>query len=746
MTLPAMAAPVHPVEDPAAMSARRATLRASAHEIAAGVTGTLAVLAVPLSLGLIAYAPLASAALVPGLVAVFITAALGGLLYAAISAARLPAAGPSSATALILAGLVAALVADARGAGDTAGVAAVVAVCGLAVALSGVLQILLAWLGLARLARLVPRPVLAGFMNGVALLILLHQLPLLLGLPLGAPLDAQARAQVQPGALLLGLGTVVVALAVHRLRPRWPATLLALGLGTLAALALQALGPAWPTGPRIGALPPGLQHGLLALPLLQADAGPLLHAHAPAVLLAAVVLALIGALESLLSLQALDQQLGSRHDPRSELQALGLCNLVCGLLGGLPTVMLRARALAMHQAGARRRLGAMAGSAALLLLFVGGAPLLALLPLPVLGGIMVVIALGLIDRWSGRLLRHGWRGDGSVELRSGLAVMLAVCAMTLWLGFAAGVALGVLLSMAIFIARMNRSLLHAQLSAAERPSRRIYPPPIEQRLAALRPGIRIWELEGALFFGNADRLRALAEPLDEALRALVLDLRRVSTLDETGAAALLALEQALRQRQAPLLLCGVPAGSAVDRTLRAHGLLAPRLPDADRATEAAEQQLLGPLAETTLAERPLAESALLHGLDAAQAAAVAARMTALRLFAGDRLFRQGDACDGLYVLALGSVSVVASEGAAPQRFVSISPGMMLGEAALLDGSARSADAVADTFALLYRLDHASLQALQDEQPAIAARLHRNIAVHLSVRLRAASAAWSRDLQ
>ncbi len=742
-----MALPVDPVGEPAASLPRQGTAHAWRREVQGGIVGSLAVLAVPLSLGLIAFAPLGARGMVPGLVAVFITSGIAGLLYAATSAARIPAAGPSSATALILAGLVGQLAADPRvAAGGPAGVAALVAVCGAAVALSGLLQALLAWLGLARLARLVPRPVLAGFMNGVALLILLGQLPLLLGLPPGTALDGRALSSAQPGALLLGLGTLGVALAVHRLRPRWPATLTALLLGTLAALAAQALWPQWPAGQRIGPLPSGLHHALLTPPLLQADATPLLRDHTLAVVLAAAVLAVIGALESLLSLQALDQQMGGRHDPRRELLCLGLCNLVCGLLGGLPTVMLRARALATRAAGSHQRLGPMAGSAALLLLIVAGAPLLALLPLPVLGAIMVVIAFGLIDRWSGRLLRHGWRGASSAELRSGLAVMLAVCAMTLWLGFAAGVALGVLLSMAIFIARMNRSLLHAQLSAAERPSRRIYPPLIEQRLLALRPGIRIWELEGALFFGNADRLRALAEPLDAGLRALVLDLRRLSALDETGAAALQALDEALRQRAAPLLLCGVQDGSAIDRTLRAHGLQAPRLPDADRATEAAEQHLLGSQAEATLAERPLAESDLLRGLAPAQAAAVAARMTELRLYAGDALFDQGEASDSLYVLALGSVSVIGSEGRPPQRFVSVSPGMILGEAGLLDGQRRSAHAVADTFALLYRLDRADLQALQDEQPATAAQLHRNIAMHLSVRLRAASAAWSRERQ
>ena len=98
--------------------------------------------------------------------------------------------------------------------------------------------------------------------------------------------------------------------------------------------------------------------------------------------------------------------------------------------------------------------------------------------------------------------------------------------------------------------------------------------------------------------------------------------------------------------------------------------------------------------------------------------------------------------DGLYVLTLGSVSVIGHDGEGTQRFLSISPGMMLGETALLDGGGRSADAVADSFAVLQHLSRAALQRLADEHPAIAAQLYCNIGVHLSRRLRAATLAWS----
>lgn len=705
----------------------------------AGVVGSLSVVAVIVTLGLLAYAPLGAAAASLGLAATFVTAAVGGVVYAMAGRSALPAAGPSSATALILASLVARMASDPLLAAQPAhGLPLVVAACAVAVALSGLLQVLLALAGLARLARLVPRPVLAGFMNGVALLILVGQLPLLAGLLPGTPLQAGVLQQAAPGALVLGLGSLALMVLLGRRRRPLPVALVTLLAGTLAWALLHQAWPALALGPRIA-----VGHATLpVLGLSLADVQAVLIDQAAAVLTCAAVLALVGSLESALNLLAVDQQLQARHDPRRELLALGLTNLACGALGGLPAVALRARALAIARAGGRSARAALAGSVALGLLYLVGTALLAQLPLPVLGALMLMVGIDLLDRVSARQLLQWWRGEGSAELRSGLGVMALVCGVTLWQGFAAGVALGVLLSMAIFIARMNRSLLRSRLDGSQRRSRRIYPALVEERLAPLRPGIEIWELEGALFFGNADRLMSMVQSLPAGVRVLVLDLRRVTTVDETGAATLVAAGQWLRQRGLPVLVCGLAAGSEPDRALRAHGLSAPQLPDADRAIEAAEQQLLGPEAETTLAARHLANSELLQGLDAEQVQRVCAATTELRLFAGDTLFRQGDAADGLYVLTLGSVSVIGHDGDGTQRFLSISPGMMLGETALLDGGGRSADAVADSFAVLQHLSRATLQRLADEHPAIAAQLYRNIGVHLSRRLRAATLAWS----
>ena len=117
----------------------------------------------------------------------------------------------------------------------------------------------------------------------------------------------------------------------------------------------------------------------------------------------------------------------------------------------------------------------------------------------------------------------------------------------------------------------------------------------------------------------------------------------------------------------------------------------------------------------------------------------------LRLASGEYLFRQGDPGDRLYVITSGAINVFSASApgstALPQRYVSLSPGMMLGETAMLDGGGRSGDAVADGATDVHSLDDRSLQRLRDEDPLLYAQVHRNIALHLSQRLRAAAWAW-----
>ena len=720
-------------------------LRQAMPLLGAGIANAFVSLAFVLTVGLLAFAPLHAAGVGVGISAAFTAMVAGGLLYALAASVATPVAGPSSATALILAGLVARLAADPLiDLGSPAGLAAITMACGLCVATMGVLQAAMGLAGLGRLAQFVPQPVLAGFMNGVAVMILVSQLPLLGLPPLSGWLDPTALPQFQPAALLLGLGTAFGVLWIARRWPRAPASLLGLIAGSLLYQLLAHGLPGQPLGALVGELPQGLVRPDALAPMSDASSQALLVRHGGAVLLTAAVLALIGTLESLLAALVVDQLARTRHDSRRELLALGMANLASGLCGGLPVVLSRVRTLSLID---RRRLGrlpALGAGVVFALLFAAGGPMLAWLPQTVLAGIMLTVAWALVDRWTQQLLRQWRSGDGSDEARRSLAQVAVVCAITVAFGFVAGVAAGTLLSAMVFIHGMNRSLLRSRYSGAQRPSRRIYSPALEALLQPLRQRITVLELEGALFFGSAGRLAREAEQLSASTRHLVIDLQRVSTIDETGAVLLQQLQSRLAQRGQSLWLAGVAEDHPHGRSLRAFGCFRERprpdwAPDADHAIEAAEARLLAEAGVATpVAAVPLAETSLLRGLDARQQALVLARLLPQRLAAGTLLFREGEPGDRLYLLTEGSITIRTQGGRDAQRFVSFSPGVMLGEVALLDGGGRSADALADVDSQVHALTRAALDELSAIDPPLGVRLARNIALHLADRLRNAT--------
>ncbi|HUG26260.1 SulP family inorganic anion transporter [Piscinibacter sp.] len=711
-------------------------------EVAGGVVGSVVMIAVVLTIGLLGYAPLGKAAAPLGLAAAFVSATVGGLVLAFFGRSAMPAAGPSSATALIFAGAMAPLMRDpAVQAAGPSGVALVLAAAGSTVVLMGMLQIVLARLGLGRIVQFVPQPVLAGFMNGVAVLIFLSQVPALLGLQPGAGLSG-----FQPGTLAVGLATAGCTLLLAWRWPRAPSQLIGLVFGLLLYAGLHLLWPALVLGAAIGPLPELVPMPELPRRLADAVTASFVLRHAVAVFTAALVLALIGSLESVLSALAIDQQLDTRQDPGRELMVLGMANIVVGLFAGLPVVYLRARTLATLRAGGTGRRAALVGALAFGVMYVLLGPLLALLPTTVLAGIMLTVALGLVDRWTRQLFGQWRSGERSADVWETLAIVALVCAVTVWRGFAVGVAAGVAVALVVFVRSMNRSLVRSRYTAAAEPSRRVYPPAQEALLGQARSRIVVLELEGALFFGSAERLGREVDAIGGDTRFVVLDLRGVSTIDASGALLLQQLSIGLGRRGLTLMLAGVSAEHPHGRRLRAFGCFrgVPRddwFADLDRAVEAAEQQLLAD-AGLALGEAAIAlqESGLFVGLDAVQCAAVLAHMQPRRLAAGEVLFREGEPADGLYVLTRGSITVEAGSGPAHrrQRFVSFSAGLMLGETAMLDGGGRSAGATADAHAELYQLTQQGLDDIGREQPALASQLYRNIAIHLSARLRRAT--------
>lgn len=726
------------------MAARLDELRAGAATAAVGV-GIL------LPLGLLAVAALGPAAAGAGVRASFVSAIVGAAIACAVGGARLPFYQPRTSITLIYAGLVAVLAGDPALARDGApDVRLVLAVAGLAVLGAGALQVAFGVMRIGSLAKFVPMPVVAGLMDGVAILIVLAQVPPLLGVgtwhatgDLGA-----ATSHLFSASAAVGLATLAAAWLVVRRWPRWPAALFGMACGTLLYFALVGLVPDAALGPRIGA-PTGdiLQPEVLAA--LFGDVVPAAAAaHWRAIVTTAVVLALVGALDGLLAAAAVDNAHGTRHDANRTLIAHGCGNLAAGALGGLPLAFSAVCAFAAARAGGRARASAFANAAILWLVLAAGAPLLGAIPVAVTAGIMLFVALGLFDQWSRQLWRQLRAGARDRDAVWSLAVVVVVAAATVAFGFVVAIVAGVVLSVALFVVAMNRSLIHAVATGQTRTSRRLYPPDVAERLREAGAGTRLIELAGAVFFGTAERLRREVEAHARGARCVILDLHRVTTIDASGALALDAIARQLQQHGVPLLLAGVVPGGRHARALAAFGAFArgeppPRYGDADRALEAAEAMVLADSgAAVADAERPLSALPLARDLAPAQLAALSARVERQELAAGAVLFREGEPGDRLYALARGSVSIlthVRGDAAEARRLASFAPGVIIGEAAMLDGGGRTATGVADEPSVVYVLTRAALDEIRHDDPALASLLLLNLAREASARLRSAAA-------
>ena len=713
-------------------------------ELQGGATAAAVLLPIHGSYGLLALGPLGPEYAATGFLMGVFAAVLGNLL-AVVAGDRGPlASGPSAALSLLVPPLLVQLLAAPvlRADGALPDIATVLALLGLAVAAAGALQWLLGQMRWGAVVRYVPYPVHGGFMLGVAVLVMLALLPLALGLPSGLRLWELDPAQVRPLALLVALVSAAVALAVQRWRPRWPSLLLGLLAGVALHHGLAAAGAAQQLGPVLGPIefiwpgadvPQRLADPALwaALPALSAPLGQF-----------ALAAALTGAMQALLASSMVTTVTGVRSDGDLLLRTQGLSGVAGGLLGLMPAAGSVASTAVALRAGGRGTLSRVAHGLGLLLTLSLGVGLAQHLSMAAVAGVFAIVSWSLIDPWSrrivGRLLRARRPGPGAA---APLGVMALVAATSIGVSLVAGVLVGTLAAVLLFVRGQLRPPLRRVLRGDQQGSRKLRPPVVAEKLRPLSRRIVCVELDGHLFFGTADAAALAIEQAAAEADSVVLDFRRVREVDASGARVLLQLAATLQRRGCHLALAAVlPEARHNLRLLDGEGILPDErfLSDADHALEAAEERALVAAGITGDASPPLslAQTLLGHGLDAVALERVGLLLQPLVLPTGARIFQRGDASDALYVVLDGQVAIAlpSPTGGAPQRLVSFAPGAVFGEVGLLRDQPRSADAVVERDAVLARLDRAALQTLAEQAPAVHAQLLLALALHLADRL------------
>ncbi|MCE2949368.1 MAG: SulP family inorganic anion transporter [bacterium] len=481
-------------------------------DVIAGIT--VGILALPLAMAFAIASGMSPAA---GIV----TAIIAGLVISVFGGSRVQIGGPTGAFIVIVYGIVVQY-----------GIANLL-ICTM---MAGVMLLAM---GLARLGtwiRFIPISVISGFTKGIAVLILLSQVKEFLGLQIEAlPAEFFGKIEalwaglptVNPHSVMLGAACVLLIVVWPK---RWrivPSPVVALVAGTAVAAALSL--DVETIGSRFGGIPSGLPP--FALPTVSfAELGPLF---APA-----FTIALLGAIESLLSATVADNMIDDRHDPNQELIAQGMANIAAPLFGGFCATGAIARTSTNVRMGGRTPVAGIVHSLTLLLVVLLAAPAARYIPLTVLSAILLVVAWKM-GEWGE--FRHLRRYRFNYQ-----AVLLATFVLTVIFDLTVAVQAGLVLAAVFFITRMSGL---TQVREVEVPG-----------AGDDRP-VRVYEVFGSLFFGAANKIEpllALAEPA-HAAKVIVLDMQKVINVDTTGLDMLSTLQRKLARNGKRLFIAGANA-------------------------------------------------------------------------------------------------------------------------------------------------------------------------------------------
>jgi SulP family sulfate permease len=491
------------------------------------------------------------------------TAVVAGFIISALGGSRVQIGGPTGAFVVIVAGIVAKF-----GPGGLA----------LVTMMAGGILLVMGMTGLGSSVRFIPRPVTIGFTNGIALLIASTQIKDFFGLttppvpseflPRMAVL-AEHATSVTPAALALAAGSLAIILITPRFTKRIPGSILAL-FGATAIAAIFRL-PVETIGSKFGGIPQGLPHFVMP---------PIKAAHILPLIPSALTVAMLGAIESLLSAVVADGMSGDRHNSNVELVAQGIANFVSPLFGGIPATGAIARTATNIRSGARSPVAGMVHALTLLMILVVAAPVARFIPLSTLAAVLFVVSWNM-GEWHeiGIILRLA---------RTDIAVWAATFALTVLADLTVAVEVGMSLAALLYIHRIAETTSVAPVTDDYIQDGKAHV--LQDKYVP--PFVLILRIHGPFLFGATSKLTDATHDITNFPPVVILRLRNMTALDATGLHALTVLAKRLRDSGRTLLLCGAldqPARLLAQSDLTEQIGNENILPNVDAALERAEK-------------------------------------------------------------------------------------------------------------------------------------------------------------
>ena len=455
------------------------------------------------------------------------TAIIGGFVVSLLGGSRIQIGGPTGAFVVIVAGIIA-----------KHGLSGLLMVSMMA----GVILLFLGFTGLGTAVKFIPRPIVIGFTNGIAVLIASTQIKDFFHLAMRSnPTEFVARIAAIGAALgtthwpsvLLGAASLAIILLTPRWTKRVPGSIIALVMAT-AAVALFGL-PVETIGSQFGGIPRGLPS--LQIPQFRADLIlPLLPS--------ARTVAILAAVESLLSAVVADAMIGDRHNSNAELVAQGVANILVPLAGGTPVTGAIARTATNFRSGGRTPVAGIVHALTLVTILAVLAPLARFVPLPTLAAVLFVVAYNMGE----------WREIGGI-LRldfADVSVWILTFGLTVMADLTIAVEVGMSLAALLYIYRISQTTTVAAVTPEYVEAGRAH---ILQD-KHLPPYVTILRIHGPFLFGTTDKLIEETTDLSRYAPIVILRLRNMTAIDATGLHALEGLSDRLRHSGRTLLLCG----------------------------------------------------------------------------------------------------------------------------------------------------------------------------------------------
>src|SRR5687767_9739387 len=472
------------------------------------------------------------------------TAIVAGGLISLLGGSRVQIGGPTGAFVVIVAGIVAKYGVEG------------LFVCTL---MAGGMLVVLGATGMGSAVKFIPRPVVVGFTNGIAVLIASTQIRDFFGLTIDTvPTEFLPRLQVlaarfwtwSPFATALAVGAIAIIVVANRVSRRIPGAIVALCVGTVVVFAFGL--PVETIGTRFGGIPAGLP--TIHLPRFRFE---LLGG----LIVPAMTVALLGAIESLMSAMVADRMSGDRHDSNVELVAQGVANIASPLFGGLPATGAIARTATNIRAGAKTPVAGIVHALTLAVILIVAAPLARYVPLAVLAAILLVVAYNMGD-WAEipELLRL---------TKTDVLVWMVTFALTVFADLTQAVGIGMVCAALLFIKRVADTTTVAAVTDDYVQDGHVH---ILQD-KAIPAYVRIFRVHGPFLFGATHKLRPLLDEIEGLPEIVILRLRNMTALDATGLRAFEELAQALQQSGRQLLPCGArhqPAGLIARADFQRH--------------------------------------------------------------------------------------------------------------------------------------------------------------------------------